>query len=130
MDELWQTADIVSLHVPLTEETFYLADDEFFGKFTKNIVLLNTSRGQVVNTSALVNALKTGKVRAAALDVLEFEDSSFEVLSADVQPDFSYLLGAPNVLLTPHIAGWTVESDVKLAAVLVEKIRNLGSDSR
>ena len=124
LDELWATADIVSLHVPLTEETGYMANEDFFNKFAKNIFFLNTSRGQVVNTSALVNALKSGKVKAAALDVLEFEDSSFEALSKDVPPDFRYLLDADNVILTPHIAGWTVESNVKLASVLVEKIRN------
>lgn len=126
MDELWEKADIVSLHVPLTEETHYLAGTEFFGKFRKDIILLNTSRGQVVQTSALVAALKSGKVRSAALDVLEFEDSSFENLSTDVHPDFSYLLSAPNVLLTPHIAGWTVESNIRLASVLVGKIKGLG----
>ncbi|MEI6884193.1 MAG: NAD(P)-dependent oxidoreductase [Bacteroidota bacterium] len=125
MDELFEKADIVSLHVPLTEETHYLAGSGFFEKFRKNIILLNTSRGQVVQTSALVAALKSGKVKSAALDVLEFEDSSFENLSADVHPDFSYLLGAPNVLLTPHIAGWTVESNIRLASVLVGKIRDL-----
>lgn len=129
MDELWATTDILSLHVPLTAETHYLANEIFFNNFKNNIVLLNTSRGQVVQTSALVNALKSGKVKAAALDVLEFEDSSFEALPADVNPDFSYLLGAENVLLTPHIAGWTLESNVKLASVLVEKIRHVTRDT-
>ena len=128
MDELWEMADIVSLHVPLTEETLYLADDVFFQKFKKDIFLMNTSRGQVVKTSDLVRALKSGKVKGAALDVLEFEDSSFEALSKDIPADFRYLLEADNVLLTPHIAGWTVESNVKLARVLVEKIRNLRND--
>ncbi|MEI8005485.1 MAG: NAD(P)-dependent oxidoreductase [Bacteroidota bacterium] len=122
MDELCETADIVSLHVPLTEETHYLADEKFFKKFRKNIFLVNTSRGQVVKTSALVAALKSGKATGAALDVLEFEDSSFEALSNDVPPDLKYLLEADNVVLTPHVAGWTVESNVRLAKVLVEKI--------
>jgi len=125
MDDLWRMADVVSLHVPLSEETRYLANETFFEKFHRDIILLNTSRGQVVRTSALVGALKTGRVRAAALDVLEFEDSSFEALSGEVPPDLRYLLDSPDVLLTPHIAGWTVESNVKLATVLVEKIRKV-----
>ena len=86
---------------------------------------MNTSRGQVVKTSDLVRALKSGKVKGAALDVLEFEDSSFEALLGDITEDFRYLLEAENVVLTPHIAGWTVESNVKLARVLVEKIRSM-----
>ena len=89
---------------------------------------MNTSRGGIVNTAALVASLKAGKVRAAALDVLEFEDSSFEALSKDIPPDFRYLLDSDNVILTPHIAGWTLESNVKLAKVLVDKIRHLISD--
>ncbi|MCX6282351.1 MAG: NAD(P)-binding domain-containing protein [Bacteroidetes bacterium] len=126
MEELWERADILSLHVPLTEETRYLAAEAFFGKFAKEIFFLNSSRGQVVDTSALVAALKTGKVKGAALDVLEFEDNSFEALSKDIPEDLRYLLKAKNVVLTPHIAGWTVESSVKLARVLVEKIRRIG----
>ena len=125
MDELCETADIVSLHVPLTEETYYLADDRFLRRFNKEIFLVNTSRGQVVKTSALVAALKTGKLRGAALDVLEFEDSSFEALIKEISPDLSYLLKADNVILTPHIAGWTFESNVKLAEVLIDKIRKI-----
>jgi len=125
MEELWEKADIVSLHVPLTGETRYLADEVFFQNFTKDIFFLNTSRGEVVKTSGLVAALKSAKVKGAALDVLEFEDSSFEALSRDVPEDLRYLLDADNVILTPHIAGWTLESNVRLAEVLVEKIRNV-----
>ncbi|MCX6284441.1 MAG: NAD(P)-binding domain-containing protein [Bacteroidetes bacterium] len=125
MEELWAKSDIVSLHVPLTEETRYLAGEAFFGKFAKDIFFLNTSRGQVVDASALVAALKTGKVKGAALDVLEFEDSSFEALTKDIPVDFRYLLESDKVLLTPHIAGWTMESNVKLASVLVEQIRRI-----
>ncbi|MEI7490603.1 MAG: NAD(P)-dependent oxidoreductase [Bacteroidota bacterium] len=125
MEELWAKSDIVSLHLPLTVETRYLADEAYFGKFAREIFFLNTSRGQVVDTSALVKALKTGKVKGAALDVLEFENSSFEALSKDLTADFRYLLESDHVLLTPHIAGWTMESNVKLASVLVEKIRRI-----
>ena len=126
MEELWAKSDIVSLHLPLTGETRYLAGEAFFRKFSREIFFLNTSRGQVVDTSALVRALKEGKVKGAALDVLEFEDSSFEALSKDFTADFRYLLESDHVLLTPHIAGWTMESNVKLASVLVEKIRRFG----
>ncbi len=126
MEELWAKSDIVSLHLPLTGETRYLAGEAFFRKFSREIFFLNTSRGQVVDTSALVRALKEGKVKGAALDVLEFEDSSFEALSKDLTADFRYLLESDHVLLTPHIAGWTMESNVKLASVLVEKIRRFG----
>jgi len=125
MEDLWSNADIVSLHVPLTVETRYLADELFFKRFTKDIYFLNTSRGQVVKTSALAEALKSGKVKGAALDVLEYEEGSFESLRKKIPPDLRYLLDADNVILTPHIAGWTAESNIKLASVLVEKIRTV-----
>jgi D-3-phosphoglycerate dehydrogenase len=122
LDELFAKADIVSLHVPLTEETHYMADDTFLGRFTKNIWLINTSRGPVVKTSDLIKNLRSGKLLGAALDVLEYEDSSFEGLGTAMPDDLKYLVSAGNVILTPHIAGWTRESNVKLATVLVAKI--------
>ncbi|MCX6252185.1 MAG: NAD(P)-binding domain-containing protein [Bacteroidetes bacterium] len=122
--DIFEKADIVSLHVPLTEETRYMADEAFFRTFRKNIWLINTSRGMVVNTKDLVDSLKSGKVRGAALDVLEYEDSSFELLGSDTREELQYLMRAENVLLTPHIAGWTEESRFKLAKVLVDKIIN------
>jgi D-3-phosphoglycerate dehydrogenase / 2-oxoglutarate reductase len=125
MDELFEQADIVSLHVPLTDETRYLANDAFFGRFRKNIWLINTSRGPVVETASLVRNLRSGKVSGAALDVLEYEESSFEEMKGLSSPDFRYLAEAENVLLTPHIAGWTHESNIKLATVLVEKIKSI-----
>jgi D-3-phosphoglycerate dehydrogenase len=124
LDEIFQTADILSLHVPLTEETHHMVDSRFLQKFSKKIWLINTSRGRVVNTKDLSNQLASGKVIGAALDVLEYEDSSFESLSGNLPEEFKYLLKADNVLLTPHIAGWTVESNYKLAKVLVDKIRD------
>jgi D-3-phosphoglycerate dehydrogenase len=125
MDEIFQEADILSLHVPLTWETRHMADDAFLRRFRKNIWLINTARGQVVKTEDLVTNLASGKVAGAALDVLEYEDSSFETISGDVPADLQYLLHADNVILTPHIAGWTQESNVKLARFLVEKIRKI-----
>lgn len=123
LDEIFESTDILSLHVPLTEETHYMVNKEFFGKFRKNIWLINTSRGRVVNTMDLSNQLKAGKVIGAALDVLEYEDSTFESLSGNRTEEFDYLLNADNVLITPHIAGWTLESNIKLAKVLVDKIK-------
>lgn len=123
MDSIFNESDILSFHVPLTEETYYLFDEEFVKRFKKPIILINTSRGQVVKTSGLVQALKLGKVIAAALDVIEYEETSFEKTSIMTDmPDFKYLASCDNVILSPHIAGWTVESKIKLAEVLVSKI--------
>jgi D-3-phosphoglycerate dehydrogenase / 2-oxoglutarate reductase len=122
LEEIFSKTDILSLHVPLTEETNHMADLDFFSRFSKNIYLINTSRGAVVNTRDLVTALRSGKVRGAALDVLEYEDASFEKLGMNAPEELDYLLRSDNVLLTPHIAGWTAESAVKLATVLVGKI--------
>lgn len=124
MQELFDTTDILSLHVPLTEETFHLVNDAFFQQFRKPLFLINTSRGAVINTTDLVSNIKTGKVMGAALDVLEYEDTSFEMIARNLPEDFQYLVQAENVILTPHIAGWTVESNVKLARILVDKILN------
>jgi D-3-phosphoglycerate dehydrogenase / 2-oxoglutarate reductase len=123
LDEIYQTADILSLHVPLTEETHHMVNSGFIGRFRKNIWLINTSRGTIVNTTDLSTHLAAGKVIGAALDVLEYEDSSFESLSGNFPKEFEFLIKADNVLFTPHIAGWTVESNYKLAKVLVDKIR-------
>jgi len=126
MEEIFERADIVSLHIPLTPETDYLVDQAFLSRFKKPIVLINTSRGRNVKTVDLIAAMKSGKVTGACLDVLEFEKFSFEDLQADALPDaFRELLAMPNVLLSPHIAGWTHESHYKLSAVLVEKIKKL-----
>lgn len=125
-EEIFEKADIVSLHVPLTEETKYLVDGEFLKSFKKNIILLNTARGPVVKTDDLVSALKSGRVIAAGLDVIEYEESSFESSAGMTdREEFKYLASCDNVILTPHIAGWTHESKIKLAEVLVEKILNL-----
>ena len=121
-EEIFYEADILSLHVPLTEETTFLVDREFLGRFRKEIWLINTSRGKIVKTADLVEAMKTGKVIGAALDVLEYEESSFESLSGGFPEDLKYLTGSDRVILSPHIAGWTRESEIKLATVLVRKI--------
>ncbi len=127
MEELFEQCDIVSLHIPLTEETEWLADDRFFNRFRKNIWLVNSARGKIVRTQDLVKNIISGKVAGAALDVLEYEDTSFESVSDKRPADLEFLAKSDRVVLTPHIAGWTFESNVKLARVLVEKIREITS---
>jgi D-3-phosphoglycerate dehydrogenase len=119
---IFESADILSLHVPLTEETRFMCDQAFFERFKKNIWFINTSRGSVVHTGDLAEQIRSGKILGAALDVLEYEDSSFENLSGQFPDAFRFLLESDKVILTPHIAGWTVESNIKLAKVLVDKI--------
>lgn len=125
LEEIMDSADILSLHVPLTEETTCMVEGSFIGRFRKPFQLVNTSRGKVVSTADLVAALKSGKVTGAALDVLEYEESSFERLSHALPEEFRYLMEAENVILSPHIAGWTNESNIRLAEVLVEKIMTM-----
>ncbi|MDX5421539.1 MAG: phosphoglycerate dehydrogenase [Hymenobacteraceae bacterium] len=121
LEELQQEADIVSLHIPYIPENLNFADDAFFSGFPRPVWFLNTSRGDVVDLAALVQHLKSGKVKGAALDVLENE--KLHTLTARQQENFHYLASAENVVLTPHIAGWTHESYVKINEVLVEKIK-------
>ncbi len=122
MQDIYEKADIVSLHLPLTKETYYLVNDEFFSAFKKNIYFINTARGKIVNTSSLVKALKTGKVKGACLDVIEYEEHHFENLNKVQSEDFEYLKQSSNVILTPHIAGWTYQSYEKICRILAEKI--------
>ncbi len=123
LETVFETADVVSLHTPLQEDTFHLTNTKFLNSFKKNITLINTSRGPVVNTVDLVAALENGKVKSACLDVLEFEGMSFEGINNDSDKEvFDYLKNAKNVLLSPHIGGWTHQSNVRMAEVLGEKI--------
>lgn len=123
--ELHQRTEVLSLHVPQTEATSGMISAEFIEKFQQPIWLLNTARGKCVVTEDLVEALKTGQVLGAGLDVLEYEKSSFENMFDDKQipPAFEYLIKAENVILSPHVAGWTVESKIKLAQTVVDKIK-------
>ena len=122
METINKEADIISLHVPLTDETTYLVDDNFINRFVKNFYLINTARGKCVNTKNLVKALENKKIKGACLDVLEYEKTSFENLSKDgLTSDMQYLMNAKNTILSPHIAGWTAESNVKIAEVLLNK---------
>lgn len=115
--------DILSLHLPLTDETTYYFDQHFLDRCARPIYLINTARGKNVNTSDLVEGLKNGKVRGACLDVLEYEHSSFEQIDSSQFPEpFQYLIRSEKVVLSPHIAGWTFESYEKLSSFLADKI--------
>ena len=121
--ELQEKADVLSLHTPWTPETDKMVNQEFISKFKKPFWLINTARGNSVVTDDLVVGLQSGKIKGAGLDVLEYEKLSFETLfDAEKPKAFDYLLQAENVLLSPHIAGWTFESHQKLAQTIVDKI--------
>jgi len=121
LEELQQEADILSLHIPLDASTKYLVDEEFISKMKKNFYIINTARGKNLKTSALVNAIKEEKILGAALDVLEYEKSSFENIE-EKNENLDFLLQSEKVIVTPHIAGWTRQSKEKLAQFIVDKI--------
>jgi len=124
LQELQNKADVLSLHTPQTALTTNMVDEAFISQFKKSFWLINTARGKSVVTSDLVEALKSGKIIGAGLDVLEYEKASFENLFSSEMPQaFQYLIQAKNVLLTPHVAGWTIESKEKLAQTIVDKIK-------
>lgn len=123
LEKLFESADIVSLHVPLQKDTFYMVNDEFINSFKKTIVIINTARGAVVNTSSLVKGLQSKKISGACLDVLEYEGMSFEDIEKQYDSsDFMFLSQSKNVILSPHIAGWTHQSNEKMAKILATKI--------
>lgn len=123
LDELFEQCDVLSLHVPQNEETLFMVNDDFLNRFKKPVYLINTARGKIVRTADLVKNLKSGQVKGACLDVLEYEKSSFENLySQNLPSDFQYLIEAENVLLSPHVGGWTHESNIKLGERMAEKI--------
>ena len=121
IEQIQAQVDVVSFHVPLTDETRHYLDADFIQRMAKPFYLLNTSRGAVVNTEALADALDDGRILGAALDVLEYENMQADSLG-DVPPALRRIMQSPHTVLTPHVAGWTVESKYKLAAVLAEKI--------
>lgn len=127
--EFQEKVDVLSLHLPWTPETDKMVDAVFINGFAKPLWIINTSRGKNIVTADLVAALQSGKVLGAGLDVLEYEKLSFETLFQEsTTPEaFQYLLNAKNVILTPHIAGWTFESHERLAQVIVDKIKALYS---
>ncbi len=123
LETLFQETDILSIHVPLTEETQFMINNDFINHFNKPIYLINTARGKVVKTDDLVKNMKSGKVTGAALDVLEYEKTSFEdIFAGQNSPALQYLINSEKVILTPHIAGSSDASYRKIAEVLAEKI--------
>lgn len=123
LEEIFNECDILSLHLPLTEETNYFADASFFNKFKKNIYLINTARGKCLNTADLVSSMKNGKILGACLDVLEYESVSFENIDVKTLPEpMQFLIKSDKVVLSPHIAGWTHESNYKMSKVVAEKM--------
>ena len=121
IEELQERADVLSIHLPSTKETRHMVDRAFLSAFSKPIFLLNTSRGELLETEALCEALRLGRVRGAALDV--FEEEPLELLSEAARKRLDFLIAQENVILTPHIAGWSRESYMRIAEVIVDKIR-------
>jgi D-3-phosphoglycerate dehydrogenase len=120
MAEIFERADVLSFHLPLTAETTHLANNQYFSQFQKDIILVNTARGQIIRTDILLAHLKSGKISAAALDV--FENEKPNTFSATEKENFAQLYALQNIILSPHIAGWTHESKKRLAAILLNKI--------
>lgn len=125
LSEIQEKSDVLSLHTPQTELTKNMVNADFINGFKKPFWLINTARGTSVNTKNLVSALQSGKILGAGLDVLEYEKASFENLFSDenMPEAFQYLIASENVILSPHVAGWTIESKEKLAQTIVDKIK-------
>jgi len=121
LEDIFEEADLLSIHLPLTNETNGWIDIQFLMRFKKDIYLINTARGKIIRTSDLLRAIKSGKIKGAALDVLENE--AIGSLPDEDTEWFEKLIQERKVLLTPHIAGWTIESKKKIAEILVTKIK-------
>jgi D-3-phosphoglycerate dehydrogenase len=126
LDEIFEKTDVLSIHTPQTEETINMINSEFISKFRKNIYIVNTARGKIVNTNDLVSQLKTGKILGACLDVLEFEKLNFEeIFGNNSSQSFNYLVNSEKVLLSPHVAGWTNESYYKISKIIANKFTKI-----
>ncbi len=123
LHDIFEQADIVSFHVPLTRETRLMVDDGFIGNFKKNIYLINTARGEILSLKALLNQLLAGKISGAALDVLENE--KFDQLTNEQALVLKELFKLDNIIFTPHVAGWSKESYIKINQTLAKKIKLL-----
>jgi len=123
MDQIWENADILSLHIPLTPETRGMVTREYLQRFRKPVILVNTARGEIVELHVLAEGLQTGLLRGAVLDVLQNE--KLDRLTPEQAASFNFLRKRSDVIFTPHIAGWTFESHVKINVALVDKIKLL-----
>lgn len=123
LEQICRYADVISFHVPLSDETLHMANESFFDKLKNKPIIINTSRGNVIETSALINALKQDKISGAALDVLENE--KLTILSDTEKEQMEYLLQQDNVIITPHIAGYSTEAFLKMSEVLIAKLEAL-----
>lgn len=123
LEAIQQQADVLSFHIPQNKETKYFFNDAFLNQMQKPFYLLNLSRGKIVETEALIRGLNSQQIKGAGLDVLEYEQKSFEAIFEQEMPNaFQALIARENVLLTPHVGGWTTESYIKLSSVLADKI--------
>lgn len=123
LEEIFEQADVLSFHIPLNQQNYRLANEAFFARFQKPLWVINTARGEIMDYEALVKGLKNGTIKGAALDVLENE--KLQALNPAQAAVFNYLAGSRNVVLTPHVAGWTHQSYVKINEVLVSKLQSI-----
>jgi len=123
LEDICRYADVISFHVPLTTETHHMANDSFFNTLQQRPIFITTCRGPVTDTAALINALKSGKISGAALDVLENE--KIHALTAFEKENLDFLTAQNNVILTPHIAGYSHEAFLRMPEILLEKLTNL-----
>ena len=119
-----EQSDVISFHTPLTDETHYYFNSNFIESCKKPFYLINTSRGKVIETKALVKGMEAGKIAGSCLDVLEYESSAFENNFQNNMPEpMQFFIQSDKVILSPHVAGWTIESYEKLSLFLLEKVR-------